>query len=788
MSYRPSRREILRGSAVGAGVVALAACTSEPGEQAPSTTGAGPVGASSSPTAVGFGPEPVTLAGLTALAHVEGTTLRLHTASGDVTFWVGARLSGHVPGTEAGELAGTAAHYRRWFAQMREFGARFVVLDRLHPAAAYSELVRHNTTYADDPLYVMQIVTLPVRESSSDLFRDETDRMRSLVRQHVSAVHGDGTDGYSADVSPWVAAWTIDINWGAARIDQSDTANRRAGRHEGQYVRSHEDASPTENWLAARLDELATQLAQRSVTVPLAVVNRPETDVLRHPRHSPSASPSESGTGSQSASSTSPGTSTASGVPSGEASTAEAGADLRPGQIAATSEWPGGIFSYYDAPPYRPEFIATDPVFGATSDPYLTYLGELRSSMGIPLLIGSFGVTSALGSGYPGTAERSQGDHNESEKFAIEANLVDVLARDGFAGGMLAHWHDDWSASTWNTASRARVAGRTKRPIIDHDPLTADQWGGVVALDPTRQGQRVVHEAPEDGMQRVLIDHDASWLYLTLEFDGRITSPVEVGFNMFNDGGVRLPGGSGEPIHDVALRTVPTMSTTYLMIRAILDPLQLDGVPLPVIPSSGHMGWHMQRLLRSTSNTEEAIADWNARTSRESGRERRERLTRLRYLDVGDLKLGSFDPKASDYDSRATWNMSRESGSSPAVLQYRLPWGLLGMLDPAHRRALDFDGGEPRMVPMRAMTVTVESSTPGSPIDFAMPLPAWSVARYSERVKTGASRLSEAFRKAEEPVERNTASPTPVEPGASNTEVTSTPATPSGSVSPSSTE
>ena len=92
------------------------------------------------------------------------------------------------------------------------------------------------------------------------------------------------------------------------------------------------------------------------------------------------------------------------------------------------------------------------------------------------------------------------------------------------------------------------------------------------------------------------------------------------------------------------------------------------------------------------------------------------------------------------------------------------------------------------MVPMRAMTVTVESSTPGSPIDFAMPLPAWSVARYSERVKTGASRLSEAFRKAEEPVERNTASPTPVEPGASNTEVTSTPATPSGSVSPSSTE
>ena len=112
---------------------------------------------------------------------------------------------------------------------------------------------------------------------------------------------------------------------------------------------------------------------------------------------------------------------------------------------------------------------------------------------------------------------------------------------------------------------------------------------------------------------------------------------------------------------------------------------------------------------------------------------------------MGNLKLGTWEPEAPDYDSRATWHLSRESISAPARLRYRLPWGLVGMLDPSVRGALSFSGSDPEIVTARTMTLTVESSTPGSPVAFPVSLPAWSAVRYSERIKKGASALSDAF-------------------------------------------
>ncbi|MBO3218248.1 hypothetical protein GZ172_10095, partial [Dermatophilus congolensis] len=435
---------------------------------------------------------------------------------------------------------------------------------------------------------------------------------------------------------------------------------------------------------------------------------------------------------------------------------------LRPDHIAATSDWPGGTFAYYDAPPYRPEFITANENYGSDPDPYLAYIRELQKSIDGPLVLGGLGVSSCIGSGFPGSAGRSQGYHNEKHKFEIDSSLVEQLASGALSGAVMSNWHDDWSAATWNTANRAAFIDRTERPIIDHDPLTADQWLGIVALDPRRAGERVVHKAPKAGLQRVLVDHDASWLYFTLEFAGRITSPVEIGFDLLSNGGLRLPGGSGEPIHDVAIRTVPTMSTTYLLIRQVLDPLQIDGLPLLAIPNSAHIGWNMQRILRSTASL--AALDKNNDNDNETDQQRRERLAKLRFLDAGDLILGSWNPKDPDFDSRATWHMARPSSDGPAILRYRLPWGLLDMLDAPRRLAFNPTNRDENQVPVKAMTITIESSTPGSPVSFPLPIPSWSAARYTERVKKGAKLLSEVFTNAATPVERltsPTSTPTP---------------------------
>ena len=84
----------------------------------------------------------------------------------------------------------------------------------------------------------------------------------------------------------------------------------------------------------------------------------------------------------------------------------------------------------------------------------------------------------------------------------------------------LSAWQDDWSAATWNTAERYTLVRATKRALF-HDPLTADQWSGLLAMDPVPVGERVVHEASDHMMSRVGFDYDASWAYFTLYFQGR---------------------------------------------------------------------------------------------------------------------------------------------------------------------------------------------------------------------------------------------------------------------------
>ncbi len=694
-----SRREVLRGVAAasgGVGLAALAGCTGEaPGTGASTSPPMSPAAPSTGPTAAGLGPAPKTLQGVTALATVEGDILRLHTDSGDLTFWGGVRLSGVLPGADPATITATPAHYRRWFTAIGEFGVRFVVLDRVHPAACYVELAKHNAEHPHDPLYLVQ----GVRQHASlatdpDMFAaSEIDSMESALTSAASMLLG--TADASTDVSAWLAACTIDLGWGPERIAASDASHRRRAPFEGRYIQAARDATPTETWMAMHLERFAELLAARDLSVPLAFVARPETDPLPHP--APKTPPQDAAT-------------------------------IDPTHVTATQAWPAGVFAYYQVQPYRPAFLHVDETYSEASDPYLAYLAALQEAHPMPLMIGSFGVSSSLGSGFDGPTGRRQGDHNETEKFEIEAQVLRQLAGRGFAGGLLAHWHDDWSARTWNTTARNSLVPETRRPLV-HDPLTADQWGGVVAFDPRRQGEKVVHSASGNGLQRVLIDSDAAWFYLTLEFGGRVTSPVEVGFDLLAGGGIRLPGGSGQPIHDIALRTVPTMSTTYLFSRAGLDPLLVDGVPLVAIPTDRNRGWHLQRLMLSPPAANDSAPG----------------MSRLDYLDVGNLKLGAWEPTAPDFDSRATWHLSRPSSSGPARLRYRLPWGLIGMLDPSERGALSFSGSDPKIVTARTMTLTVESSTPGSPVDFPVSLPAWSTVRYSERVKQGASTLSAAF-------------------------------------------
>jgi hypothetical protein len=640
--------------------------------------------------------------GLSTVAAAQGDRLLLHTGHGDVDFWSGVNLGSTTPGHSPGELAISREEYRRWFTQMGQMGVHTLRVYTIHPPAMYEELAAYNRAHRDAPIYLVQGVYLPDESylRTHDLFAaGPTAAMTAELRDASAAVHGDLTraprtgraDGtWTADVSPWVAAWIVGVEWDGYATRDSDARNAAKPLHRGRYFANTADASPTERWLAARMDELATSEAARGVSAPIAFVNWPTTDPLRHPA---------------------------------EPLTSEDAVGVDAGHVLPTRAWPGGTFASFHAYPYYPDFLRHQPAYAKAGDPYLAYLLDLKRHFAprMPLLVSEFGVPSSLGSAHVGTKGRDQGDHSEQEALAMDAAMLRSFADAGLAGGLLFSWADEWFKFTWNTISRQSVVDGERRSVW-HDPLTNEQHFGLLAQDPTRVGQRVPWES-RTGVQRVALDHDESYVHLTIDLEKPPTAPVRVGFDVV-PGGLALPGGATRTagVDDYAVTVDPSSQTATMVVDAAIDPVRLDGLPAGSVPAAAADGWSLERL---TVNRALVLPSTGRHTPAE-------------FLEVGRLRRGSWDPASGGFDDRATWQLDGRR------VTLRLPWSMLGLGDPSSKTAVVPVAGRPVAVTVEDVGVVVDAG-PGGRADLRLQWEAWNRATHTERVKAGAQVLVDAL-------------------------------------------
>ncbi|MDQ1295841.1 MAG: hypothetical protein QG608_3728, partial [Actinomycetota bacterium] len=216
-----------------------------------------------------WAPQERTLTGLRMVAHVEKGTYRLHTLGGDRTFLPGVNLGSTTPGHQPGELALSAADYRRWFPLMARVGFRVLRVYTIHPPAFYTELARFNRENPETPLYLVHGVYLPDESYVTKGLYDRgvTESFTAELRDAVAAVHGDLTrpprpgrasGTWETSVAPWVAGWIIGTELDPWAVRSTDLGRSGAPDHRGTYFTSAPQSTPTERWLAARLDELAT--------------------------------------------------------------------------------------------------------------------------------------------------------------------------------------------------------------------------------------------------------------------------------------------------------------------------------------------------------------------------------------------------------------------------------------------------------------------------------------------------------------------------------------------------
>ena len=640
-----------------------------------------------------WSPAPVRSGEVRVLAEADADGFRLHTASGDKTFLPGMNLGSSVPTRQPGELDVLRAEdYRRWFVEMADLGIRVMRIYTLHAPAFYDELDAWNRAHPEAPLYLVQGVYLPdetYTEAGRTLYTPAVDDAFAAELRDVSAaVHGDLTrrpqggrssGRWHTDVSPWILSWIVGVEWdpaGTARTDALSWAPYRPGR----FFAATEDATNTERWLARHLDALAAAEHGRGVSVPIAFANWPITDPLEHPEE--------------------------------PLATEEDLVSVDAEHVRPSDAWLGGTFASFHAYPYYPDFQRHEPGLQVETDgrvdPYAGYLRALNKHfVSMPLLITEFGVPSSLGSARLGPLGRDQGAHSEQEAMRIDAGLMRLIRDQGLGGAFVFSWADEWFKGTWNT-EESQVAERRQ---LWHDPLTNEQWFGVLATDAGEVPDGARELTPSDGsLEYVLVRADAS--YVHLDVTGRDATPSQL--TVLVD---TLPGGGA----DYKVVVDREAGTARAYVRRELDPIRLYASETIDYPEGQDATW---RLFRQLKNRGLAIAGkWH---DPELG-------------EVGDLVEGSWDPEDEEYDSRASWLVNEPHHT----LHLRLPWPMLGLADPSSRTALG-PGRPALLVPIEGLGLTFETDRSRERLDYSWK--PWNSIGYTERLVAGADLLGEAFR------------------------------------------
>ena len=660
----------------------------------------------SPPTGSSWAPVFRRSAGLSMVATAGDGRFALHTAGGDATFLPGINLGSTTPGHQPGELSISRTQYRTWFAAMGWLGIRVVRIYTIHPPAFYQELAAYNRANPDRPLYLMHGIYLPDEsyvEKRNVYDNAVTSAFRQEIKDASAAVLGDlsrkPTPGRAAgtwdtDVTPWLAGWIVGVEFDPYATAASDRRNAAAKAVAGKYFRSAAAATPTERWLAARMNELAGEQAKHGLSQPIAFVNWPTTDPLRHPEE-----PLEQ----------------------------EDLLQLDANHVQPTAAWPAGTFASYHAYPYYPDFQRHEPglqtyQYQGRADPYAGYLAALKKHHGdMPTLITEFGVPSSIGSAHNSPLGRTQGDHSEQEAMRIDAELLRLIKDQGLAAGFLFGWADEWFKFTWNTIEHQDP----ERRQLWHDPFTNEQNFGLLAMDAAGQPDTApAYLFDTEGgwpARRATARVDESYVHLRIGLGDSPPGAVTLGFDVLPGVSGAPAPGSGDSQADAAFTLDLVAKTGQAYLRDHLDPMPLDYRVPASARGPAPSGWTPFELI---VNRDLRIPSTG-------------KLLPAEIQNAGALRYG--DPEE---DSRALW---RRDGDDLVV---RVPWALLGYADPSsHQVAL------PRITGSGVATLTTRIS-PGIGLTVSasgtdqfvgdVTWVNWNRPFYVERLKQGAGQFRDA--------------------------------------------
>lgn len=684
--------------------------------------------------------KPTVIDGLRTPSRVSGDHLEL--AFGDRferRFWPGVNLGSTTPGFSPGELSPTADDYARWFKEMTRLGVRVVRIYTIQKPVFYDTLRAFNLANQSHPLYVIHGVWIPEEaflEKRNAFDHEVTEPFMQELENANGAVHGavtiDSQPGhasgeYRSDISPWVLAWAIGVEWDPAATDATNIANAGIPPHRGRFVSSTDDANPMETWMATMLDHAAALDHNRGWTRPVTFTNWVTTDPLRHPE---------------------------------EPIRNEDLVSIDAMHMRAESAWPGGFFASYHVYPYYPDFLGLQPSYASYHRPqddkvdaYAGYLNELkRHHRDQAVMITEFGVPSSLGIGHYGPHGRNQGGHSERDAMLHIGEMMSDISAENYAGAIVFEWVDEWFKFTWNTFELELPQDRRQ---LWRNPLTNEEHFGLLAAEPGAQPAVVLDGNADEwssngsvllatdaqGLSQLRVTHDEEYLYVLVDAertggwrDRTLAFDVRPGGN----GGIApRPGG---PVHSGLLPKADIQvdlladGRVRLLQAAWTDPFaHMYGVARGYVPferdalRQGSGAWVPLRQMQSRPFTIPSTGE--------------QRPTQSTAIEI--LPRGVTDRSRPDFDDRSL------AMDGDATIELRLPWSFLTFSDPSsHQVIVPHDDGTVTSERVGRLGIAL-AGAPGDVVETGgYEWSDWNAVQWHEQRKAGWDELAGAFARA----------------------------------------
>lgn len=648
------------------------------------------------------------------------------------SFVKGVNIGASKPGTFPGDLAITKEEYLRWFEEIAAMNANSIRVYTIENPEFYDALYEYNKN-AFKPLYIFQGVW--VNEDDMSKYENAQNNViksgfKTDIKDVIDVIHGNAelpvkkgyaSGTYTKDVSPYVMGWILGIEWDPHFVQNTNKMNESINSFNGNYLYT-EKASPFEAFLGEMGDyAISYETNKYGMQRTLSFTNWVTTDPLKHPNE-----PLEK----------------------------EDMVEVNTEHIKKKNSFKPGLFASYHIYPYYPDSMNYQHDYVSYRDKdgkintYEAYLKDLIKEHTMPVLVAEFGVPASRGMGHKSSMGFNQGGIDEKQQGEMDASMLKDIYDQGYAGGLVFAWQDEWFKRTWNTMD---LDMPDRRPYWSN-PQTNEQEFGVLAFDPgaAKSICYVDGDTSDWKDDKPLVDNrnmklyvksDEKYLYIMGDINGfdfekdKLFLPIDITPNSgnlkYNDYNLEFkrPADMVVVLDKKGGSRIVTDSyydTFYYTYAAQLN--MMDRNADYEKKNSGIFNPIYLCLNRQLYLPED------------------KKSLPLQKYETGKLVLGDANPEHSDYNSLTDYSVNKN------IVEIRIPWQLLNVMDPSSKMIMDDFYAKGKITPTKVPGLYVggiltknNNIIENSNMEFYN-WEEWEEPTYHERLKPSYDILKRAFK------------------------------------------